>query len=417
MHESSPDMAPENQDVRMRGFSSRKTVEEALLWVDRHCNPLPSEIIPLEESLGRVLATDICSDVDVPQFDRSMMDGFAVRAEDTNGASTYNSIRLNITDESLPGKPATATVQCGDAVRIMTGAPMPDGANAVIPVEHTTLSDNQILVHDTVPERKHVGEVGEDVESGAIVFQTGRELRPQDVGVLSSIGKATVEVVRQPIVRLLITGSELVAAGQQPGNYQIADANGPMLAALITRDGGIPSHPGITPDNPDAIREQMQQPADILLVSGGSSVGQEDHAPVILAEDGHLAIHGIAMRPSSPTGMGLLGEKTVFLLPGNPVSCFCAYDFFAGRAIRQLTGKDADWPYQRASRPLARKLVSKVGRTDYARVQVIDGKVHPMAISGASVLTSTTRADGFVVIPEDSEGYAEDSEVMVHYYG
>ena len=410
-------MAPENQDVRMRGFSSRKTVEEALQWVDQHCNALSSETIPLQDAQGRVLAVDISSDIDVPQFDRSMMDGFAVRAEDTNGASTYNSIRLTITDESLPGKPAIATVQSGDAVRIMTGAPMPDGANAVIPVEHTTLSDNQILVHDTVPERKHVGEVGEDVESGTTVFQTGRELRPQDLGVLSSIGKATVEVIRKPSVRLLITGSELVAAGQQPGSYQIADANGPMLAALITRDGGIPRHPGITQDNPEAIREQMQQPADILLVSGGSSVGQEDHAPVVLAEDGELAIHGIAMRPSSPTGMGLLGEKIVFLLPGNPVSCFCAYEFFAGRAIRQLTGKDVDWPYQRASRPLARKLVSKVGRTDYARVQVIDGKVHPLAISGTSVLTSTTRADGFVVIPEDSEGYAEDSEVTVHYYG
>ena len=132
-------MAPENQDVRMRGFSSRKTVEEALQWVDQHCNALSSETIPLQDAQGRVLAVDISSDIDVPQFDRSMMDGFAVRAEDTNGASTYNSIRLTITDESLPGKPAIATVHSGDAVRIMTGAPMPDGANAVIPVEHTTL--------------------------------------------------------------------------------------------------------------------------------------------------------------------------------------------------------------------------------------------------------------------------------------
>jgi len=410
-------MAPENQDVRMRGFSSRKTVEEALQWVDRHCNPLSPETIPLEDAHGRVLATDICSDMDVPQFDRSMMDGFAVRAEDTNGASTYNSIRLNIIDEALPGKPASAIVQPGDAVRIMTGAPIPEGADAVIPVEHTTLSDNQILVHDTVPEQKHIGEVGEDVASGTTVFHAGRELRPQDIGVLSSIGKACVEVIRKPIVRLLITGSELVAAGQQPGNYQIADANGPMLAALITRDSGTPHHPGITQDSPDAIREQMQQPADILLVSGGSSVGQEDHAPVILAEQGELAIHGIAMRPSSPTGMGLLDEKIIFLLPGNPVSCFCAYDFFAGRAIRRLAGKDSAWPYQQASLPLARKLISKVGRTDYARVQVINGKVQPLAISGASVLTSTTRADGFVVIPEDSEGYAEDTHVVVHYYG
>ena len=154
----------------------------------------------------------------------------------------------------------------------------------------------------------------------------------------------------------------------------------------------------------------------MVLVSGGSSVGQEDHAPALLAEHGELPIHGIAMRPSSPTGMGRLDGRLVLLLPGNPVSCLCAYDFFAGRAIRVLGGRPADWPYRRVIRPLARKIVSTVGRLDYMRVRLVEGRVEPLAIAGASVLSSTTRADGFVLVPPDSEGYPPGAEVEVFLY-
>jgi molybdopterin molybdotransferase len=175
-------------------------------------------------------------------------------------------------------------------------------------------------------------------------------------------------------------------------------------------------HPGILPDSEEAIREAFQENCDVVLVSGGSSVGQEDYAPRVLAEEGELAIHGISMRPSSPTGMGLLKSTIVILLPGNPVSCMCAYDFFAGRAIRRLGGRETSWPYPMVRRKLARKLVSVIGRVDYARVQLKDGLVEPIAISGASLLSSTTRADGFVVIPEGSEGFAAGSEVQVQCY-
>ena len=153
-----------------------------------------------------------------------------------------------------------------------------------------------------------------------------------------------------------------------------------------------------------------------MLVSGGSSVGKEDYAPALLARHGELAIHGIAMRPSSPTGLGKLDGRLVFLLPGNPVSCLCAYDFFAGRAIRACGGRTADWPYRPRLLPLTRKLVSTVGRVDYARVKCHGDAVEPLAISGASMLSSTTRADGFVIVPQDSEGYPAESQVLVHLY-
>jgi len=278
-----------------------------------------------------------------------------------------------------------------------------------------------MLVLDEVPPGKNVGRRGEDVTGGTTVLAAGRVLRPQDLALLSSIGMAEVEVVRQPRVRIIVTGSELLSAGQQAAGARIADANGPMLAALVARDGGsivgcMGSEQYIVPDEPAAILTAMQSDADVVIVSGGSSVGQEDHAPGLLAEHGELTIHGIAMRPSSPTGMGRLGERLVFLLPGNPVSCLCAYDFFAGRAIRLMGGRGGEWPYRKVRLPLVRKLVSQVGRVDYARVKIVDGEVEPLAISGASILSSTTMADGFVIVPADSEGYPAGTEVDVLLY-
>jgi molybdopterin molybdotransferase len=214
----------------------------------------------------------------------------------------------------------------------------------------------------------------------------------------------------------VVTGNELLPAGSTPTGYRIADANGPMLAALTARDGGQLLSSVIVADDPDAILAALAQPADVILVSGGSSVGQEDYVPTLLAERGELAVHGVAMRPSSPTGLGRLQGRLVFLLPGNPVSCLCAYDFFAGRAIRALGGRSRDWPYRRMRARLTRKLVSTVGRQDYARVSVAGNEAEPLAISGASILSSTTRADGFVVVPADSEGYPPGAEVDVFLY-
>jgi len=175
--------------------------------------------------------------------------------------------------------------------------------------------------------------------------------------------------------------------------------------------------PSLVRDDPAAILEALQTDVDIVIVSGGSSVGIEDLAPVLLAQHGELAVHGIAMRPSSPTGFGRLGARIVFLLPGNPVSSLCAYDFFAGRAIRALGGRSKEWPYRSMRGRLSRKISSPIGRLDYARVKIADGIVEPLAVAGASLLSSTTRADGFVVVGDDSEGFAAGADVDVWLYG
>lgn len=409
----------------MRGFARRTTVADALRWLDEQTDRLAEEAVPLGQAAGRVLATEVISRVDVPGFDRSMMDGFALRAADTMGASAYNRLTLDVVGESLPGKPFAGKLGPGQAVRIMTGAPIPQGADAVLPVEVVEIQGDRILAQGEVSPGKHAGRTGEDVAAGTAVLPAGRVLRPQDIGVLASIGQGEVAVVRRPRVRIVVTGNELLPAGSQPEGNKIVDSNGPMLAALVARDGGLAANPGIVPDQPQAMLEAMRSfsppetpptAADVVLVSGGSSVGQEDHAPALLIERGELPIHGVAMRPSSPTGMGRLEGRLVFLLPGNPVSCLCAYDFFAGRAIRTLGGRPADWPYRRITAPLARKIVSTVGRLDYMRVCLVEGRAEPLAIAGASVLSSTTRADGFVLVPPDSEGHPPGAEVEVFLY-
>jgi molybdopterin molybdotransferase len=423
-------------DVRMRGFRVRQTVEAALEWLDGQVQPLGPESIPLAASAGRVLAVSLVSDVDVPGFDRATMDGYAVAAESTDGAAPYNPLLLNVIGESLPGRPFQAPVGVGQAVRIMTGAPLPDGCDAVLAAEWTDVPattsplgaqapavnpdvtlEAAVNALGQVSPGKHVSRIGEDIRRGTALFPVGRALRPQDVGLLSSVGIGQVSVFRAPRVRLVVTGNELLSAGSRPHGHYIADANGPMLAALVERDGGLVDFPGLVPDEPDAILEALRAAADVVIVSGGSSVGAEDHAPRLLAAHGQLAVHGIAMRPSSPTGLGRLEHRLVFLLPGNPVSCLCAYDFFAGRAIRVLGGRAREWPYRQAQGRLRRKISSPIGRLDYARVRIDGGEVDPLSIGGASVLSSTTRADGFVIVPADSEGFAAGTEVRVWLYG
>lgn len=410
--ESSP-----NQDVRMRGFAERTSVASAIAWLDEQSQVLEAELVDVSEASGRRLTADVAAEIDVPSFQRAAMDGYALSGDETTGAGSYNVLTFRVVGESLPGFGFDGTVESGQAVRIMTGAPVPQGADAIVPAEYASESAGTVEITTSVPPKKHVAQPGEDVRCGSQIVSAGRRLRPQDLGLLASVGVEQVPVVRRPRVRLLATGNEIVPPGAPRKPYQIFDANSSMLGALILRDGGLIESSQRLPDEPQGLRVAMTaQGADVVLVTGGSSVGQEDHAPTVLATEGELSIHGIAMRPSSPTGMGLIGNSLVFLLPGNPVSCLCAYDFFAGRAIRALGGRSPNWPYPLEQKTVGRKIVSAVGRVDYVRVRIIDGQVEPIAVSGASILSTTTRADGFVIVPAASEGLGPGALVDVYCY-
>jgi molybdopterin molybdotransferase len=401
----------------MRGFAERADVEEVDRFLAEEARPLAPESVPLLDCVGRVLSEPVRAGFAVPGFPRSAMDGYAVRGEDTFGATEYDPIPFAIVGLSLPGAPHRGRVERGQAVRIMTGAPVPDGADAVVMAEVCREGGDRVEVGDAVAPRKNVGVIGEDISEGDLVLEPGRRLRPQDAGLLSSIGRASVACVRRPKVGLVVTGDELLAAGSEPEGSRIVDSNSVVLRALAARDGGELLPFEIQPDDPNRIREAMKTTeADVVLVSGGSSVGQEDHAPRLLAEIGELVFHGVSMRPSSPAGVGRIGDRFVFLLPGNPVSCMCAYEFFAGPTVRALGGRSREWPHRRVTLPLARKIASAVGRTDYVRVAIERGNVVPVATSGASILSSTVRAAGCVIVPRALEGMPEGANVEVLLY-
>jgi molybdopterin molybdotransferase len=404
-------------DVRMRGFLRRTPVPVLLSRIEQHCPPLPAEVTLVTEAWGRVLAETLTAPVDVPHFNRAAMDGFAVRGEETFGASAYNPIPLQVVGQSLPGKPFAGEVSAGTAVRIMTGAPLPQGADAVLMAELAEAVGDSIQVAEAVPPEKHVGKIGEDVRSGALLFRQGRCLRPQDVGMLSSVGIPEVAVIRKPTVELLITGSELLAPGTQPSGVQIVDSDSVMLRSLVKRDSGNLLGIQHLPDDREPLRKALlDSTAEVVIVTGGTSVGLEDHAPTLLSELGELLVHGIPMRPAAPMGFGLLGERKVFLLPGNPVSCFCAYDCFVARALRLLGGRNPDWPYATQTVRLKTKISSQIGRIEYVRLRLDDDGAEVLASGGASILSSTTQADAFFLTEEESEGIAAGETISVWRY-
>ncbi len=405
------------RDVRMRGFAERADVEEVDRFLLEGSHALEDEEVELLACAGRVLAVDVRAEVDVPGFARAAMDGYAVRGEDTFGASAYDPIPFEVVGEALPGAPFEGAVERAKAARVMTGAKVPDGADAVVMAEVCTERDGRVEVTEAVAPRKHVGAAGEDIRKGEVVLRAGRVLRPQDAGLLASIGVARPRCIRRPRVQLIVTGDELVPAGSRPEGPRIVDSNSVVLRALLARDHAVVLPFEILPDRPERIREALKDAAaDVVLVSGGSSVGTEDHAPRLVAELGSLDFHGISMRPSSPAGVGRIDGRFVFLLPGNPVSCLCAYEFFSGPTLRALGGRSRRWPHRRVRLPLGRKISSAVGRTDYVRVAVERGRVVPIATSGASILSSTVRAAGAVIVPREQEGMPEGAEVEVLLY-
>ena len=399
-------------DVRMTGFRARASVEEVLACLGERTKPLSAEEASLTQLAGRVLAEAVVSVVNVPAFERSAMDGYAVRTEDTANVTS-----LMVVGEAMPARPFVGVVSAGQAVRITTGAPIPAGADAVLMTELAQLdADGRVRARQSVPAGKHIIRVGEDVAKGSVVLPAGRRLRPQDIGSLAAIGVHDVWVHRKPRVAILVTGNELLAPGSVPDGFRIVDSNSPMLAAFVSRDGGeCPTVQYVRDDYAatlDAIRNTV---ADVILVSGGTSVGTEDFAPKAVAELGELKFHGVALKPGGPMGVGFLPAPVV-LLPGNPLACLCAYDLFAGRIIRRLRGRSWELPYRRVTLPLAAKVVSAMGRMDYVRVQIEGEQAVPLTRGGASNLSAAVTADGFALVPPEREELPVGESVDVWLY-
>jgi molybdopterin molybdotransferase len=411
-------------DVRTKGFHRRTPVDRALELLLERIKPLDSEASPLGDSDGRVLSGDITAPMDSPPFDRSAMDGYAVRGEDTFGASQTNPIYFKVKGEVQMGTPSGMKVGEFEAVKIMTGGPMPEGANAVVMFEHTNEMGDEIEVLKAVTPGKNLGLKGEDVKKGVMLLKKGRRLRPQDIAVLASMGIGEVEVYRRPKVTVISTGDELLELGEDPLPGKVYNSNTYSITSLVRLYGGVPEPLPVVRDDyqtmKSAIQGALEGDADMAVITGATSVGKKDVVPKIVGDLGEVLVHGVAMRPGEPTGFGFVSGKPVFMLPGYPVAAMVGFTTFAGPAVQALQGMEPESPYCKTKVPLGRKIASDLGRRDFTRVKVVDRDgvlcAEPIRTSGSGIISSMVRADGFVIVPENTEGLEEGTEVEVHLY-
>jgi len=389
--------------------------------------PLEPERAPILEALGRVLAEEIVSDTDIPPFDNSAMDGYAVRAADATGAPA----RLAVKGSVAAGYVAGERLGPGTAIRIMTGAPMPDGADAVVPFEETSDADRskearlaapaaEIEVRVAVKPRDHVRPAGEDLRRGELAMAPGRVIRAQEVGVLASLGRATALVHRRPRVAILATGDELLEVDEPLAPGKIRNSNEYTNTALVIRTGGVPIRLGIARDTAGEltakIREGLAQGADLFLTSGGVSVGDYDVVKDVLGTEGRMQFWQVNMRPGKPLAFGLLpGGVPLIGLPGNPVSAMVSFEQFARPAILKMLGhSDLVKPTVRA---IMDEPITTSGRRTFARVVVThrEGQYHARTTGeqGSGVLTSMAKANGLAIVPEGVGYLATGTEVTV----
>ena len=401
----------------MRPFASTISLDEARRRLSAAVRPIErTERVPIAESGGRVAAADVVASVHVPPFARSAMDGYAVRAADTRGASRRQPVRLGVVGRIHTGQVSTVRVDEGTAIEIATGAPLPDGADAVVMVEETSPAADRADVIDVwaaAAPGQNVGQRGADIRPGDLVVRAGDTLTPSRIGALAATGANGVEVYAKPEVAILSTGNEVVEPGTPLGPGEIYDVNRFTLSAVISANGGTPMpHPPVQ-DSLPALADALNgcRTADFVVFSGGSSVGDRDFVVDLIATRGEMVFHGIAVKPGKPTAFAVVDGKAFFGMPGNPTSCLSnAYILLVPflRATARLT------PYAPAivRARLGKRIHSAAGRHQFYTVRLRDGLALP-AFKGSGEITSLSQADGYIEIPVGRDAVEEGAEVDV----
>jgi molybdopterin molybdotransferase len=407
------------------------SVDEALERVLAHFSPLPAETVEVLDALGRVLAEDVVAPLDVPPFTNSAMDGYAVRAADTASAGRDQPVVLRVIADVAAGHAPGRDVEPGTAARIMTGAPMPSGADSVVRFEETSEGrrpasqgrGETVEIFRAVQPGDNVRQAGEDVRAGQVVLPAGTPVRPQEVGVLASLGYSRVRVHRRPRVAVLATGDELVGIDEPITPGKIRNSNEYSTAALVLRDGGLPVRLGIARDNvadlSARLREGLKQQVDLFLTSAGVSVGDYDMVKDVLAASGEMHFWQVRIKPGKPLAFGQIGSVPLLGLPGNPVAAMVAYEAFARPAIRRMLG------YRELSRTTVRAVleedIENSGRRHYMRALLrrrdggysVTTRGSGVAVQGSGILTSMVWANCFLVVPEEVTFIPAGAEVDV----
>ena len=414
-----------SHDRRESGFKRRTRVADARATLLDAVTPRDrTESVPVEAADGRVVAEPIDAPAPVPGYDRAAMDGYAVRASDTFGAGDRS-------PAVLAAKAAEAdAVAPGEAARVHTGSAVPEGADAVVMIEQVEAVGDDVEVFDAVATGENVGEAGEDVADGQRLYEPGHVLRPSDLGLLRSVGLDSVTVREPPEVAVIPTGEELVESDPGPG--EVIETNGLTVSRLVERWGGEARYRDVVTDDPDALREAVAADldADVVVTTGGSSVGERDLIPEVVDELGEVLVHGVALKPGHPVCLGRAEGTPIVSLPGYPVACIVNAAQFLRPAVKRAAGSDAEpFPTRRAT--LERKVASEPGVRTFARVSLSDDEpaegdadsaddalptATPTRASGSGILSSVALADGWVVVPEPREGLDAGETVDVELW-
>lgn len=405
--------------VRLKGFQKLTPVEDALQAFFNHLDlqPTPKTIVHISEALNLVLAEDIVARTDVPRFDRAAVDGYAVRAEDTFGATQYKPCIFQFTKEN--------TLAQNQTKRVWTGNPLPKNANAVAMLEDTETTKAKLEVWVPLTPGENVSKRGEDIQKGQTAVPAGTRLKPHHLGLAAALGETHVKVHEKPKVAIIATGNEIVEPGAKLEENQIYDTNRPVLCALCRENGAEPLDLGIAKDNINDITERLRaalEKAELTLTSGGTSVGGADLVPSAVNNLGKpgVIIHGIAMRPAMPTALAVVDKKPVIILSGNPVAAIMGFEVFARPLLARLQGLKQAEPRPVVQAEITRRTVTALGRKNYVRVHVQrkNGRLYaePISVKGSSMLSTMTRSNGYVIVAEDREGLEKGETVQVYLF-
>lgn len=405
--------------MRLRGFQKLTPIEEALqLFFDKlRMERLKTVAVPLGKALNRVLAVGIIAEKDLPRFDRSAVDGYAVKAYDTFGASQFKPKILQITDED--------EVRMEQTKHVWTGNPIPKGANAVVMLENTRRGDDKIEVWVPVTPGENVSKKGEDIKKGEVAIKAGTRLKPQHLGLIAALGVTEVNVVEKPKIAMLATGNELVKIGDKPRKNQIFEVNSHIISALCRELGAEPLDLGIAGDDVRDIVRKLEfglEKVDAIITTGGTSVGVSDLVPEAVKKIGKpgVIVHGVAMRPAMPTALAVVEGKPVIILSGNPVAAMIGFEVFARPLICKMLGLK-----QKELRPIVkakitRRVTTVLGRKTFVRVRVLrqagEFLAEPASARGSGLISTMTEANGYVIVPENREGLEEGESVSVYLF-
>jgi len=394
-------------------------VEEARERILSQIKPLQPLELPLQEAEGCVLADDVVAPGDIPDFASSAMDGFAVRSSDVAGATPSSPVELRIVGRALIGRRPESTVGGGESLRIATGAPVPAGADAVVPIENCEVVADTVRILGPWPEGKHVRPAGEDVRGGEVILKAGRRIGAPELGLLATAGFSHPLVHPRPRVVVLSTGDELIPPGQTPEFGQVRDSNGYLLFGALREAGAVPVMAGIVRDEVEDLREVVFShlvQADAFVSSGGVSVGERDVVKAAFFRRGEMDFYKVAMQPGMPQGFGHVEGKPFFGLPGNPVSVFVSFEVFIRPVLRKMMGRRQLFRPEVTAR-LDADVSGPIGKTQFARVRVRrteEGWIAtPTGARGSNLIATVTRANGLAIVPPGVETAAAGTEVDV----